>query len=167
MSGFCAALDTAAPGEDSALKQTFGCLSLTGCSQTQRRVGDRRLGACLAHQVCQSTTCRTECLSGAQISLSNGLSGGSAASEAHCTAQIDMEHQSLWNLYQMRALIGKRHGEWIATSSKRHKHTAWATVYSGPDHILFGHDSRRGLQVTWLAWPLSCCASTGVQRMLS
>ena len=58
-----------------------------------------------------------------------------------------MEHQSLWNLYQMRGLIERRHGQWIATDSKNPRHIPWASQYGGPDHIVFGHDSRKGLQV--------------------
>ena len=63
------------------------------------------------------------------------------------TLQLDMEHQSLWNLYQMRGLIERRHGQWIATDSKSPRHIPWASQYGGPDHIVFGHDSRKGLQV--------------------
>lgn len=70
-----------------------------------------------------------------------------AALTLACAAQLDMEHQSLWNLYQMRGLIEKRHGRWIATDSKSPKHIPWASQYAGPDHIVFGHDSRKGLQV--------------------
>ena len=64
---------------------------------------------------------------------------------------MDLERQSLWNLYQMRGLIRRAHGAWIATDSKSGKHIPWATEYSGPEHVLFGHDSRKGLQVHVLA----------------
>ena len=77
---------------------------------------------------------------------------------ANLRMQIALERQSLWDMYQMRGLIARSHGRWIATNSKSSKITPWATRYNGPDHVLFGHDSRKGLQVR--SWLLCECTSS-------
>ena len=69
-------------------------------------------------------------------------------------AQVNLERQSLWDMYQMRGLFERSHGRWIATDSKSTKIIPWATQWEGPEHVLFGHDSRKGLQVRPLNRPL-------------
>eukprot|EP00884_Botryococcus_braunii_P005168 jgi/Botrbrau1/14652/Bobra.0108s0013.1 len=61
--------------------------------------------------------------------------------------EVEVERQYLSVLYQLREVKRVR-GVWVPIQDKSclGEGTPWAQVYDGDAHVIFGHDSRRGLQ---------------------
>lgn len=61
---------------------------------------------------------------------------------------VELEKQEIDNMINLRtvkpALDKANIDSWTASSSKSDR--PWASIYSGPEHVIFGHDARRGLQ---------------------
>ena len=70
--------------------------------------------------------------------------------------------RELWAYYKMRNLKqaeespsssadGGEQGEvvrgWYSLEKNKHGGAAWASVWSGPDHVIFGHDAKRKIQL--------------------
>ena len=66
--------------------------------------------------------------------------------------QVPLEDQLLVDLYRMRELAPGDDTKWhgLEANPDRGQGVPWATVWGGPQHIIFGHDHQRGLQVR--AW---------------
>lgn len=64
--------------------------------------------------------------------------------------QVPLTRQQLGDLYMMREVVNTT-GGWRAEEAKCDPTgklgPAWASVWEGPDHVFFGHDHERGLQV--------------------
>ena len=62
--------------------------------------------------------------------------------------QIPLKHQLLPDLYHMREVGPGDDTKWRGIEGKpRGQGKPWAEVWEGPQHVVFGHDSHRGLQV--------------------
>jgi len=62
--------------------------------------------------------------------------------------QIPLESQLIPDLYHMREVGPGDDSKWRGMEGKpRGLGTPWAQVWEGPQHVIFGHDSKRGLQV--------------------
>lgn len=60
--------------------------------------------------------------------------------------QTALDKQSLYNLYEVREVVPTdNEGHWRMTKEGESGED-WASIYEGPTHIVFGHDSKRGLQ---------------------
>ena len=72
---------------------------------------------------------------------------------------VPLECQSLENLTHMRNITQEDYfsGRGLVGSSKVDQGEAWASLWPGPDHVYFGHDARRGLQL----WPFATGLDTG------
>ena len=72
---------------------------------------------------------------------------------------VPLEQQSLENLTHMRNISQKDYfsGYGLVGSSKVDEGEAWASLWPGPEHVYFGHDARRGLQL----WPFATGLDTG------
>ena len=66
-------------------------------------------------------------------------------------SQIPLQRQSLWDLFNVRELIQEKDGGWRMAEKNVERGVEWATMWNGPEHIIFGHDSGRGLQDQYYA----------------
>ena len=85
------------------------------------------------------------CLQGSKPCLRFTL----AMASLRLPAQVPLEKQHLADLYLMREVRNTSRG-WEAEEAKCDDGKlgpAWASVWEGSSHVLFGHDHRRGLQV--------------------
>lgn len=63
-----------------------------------------------------------------------------------CVPGTALDKQSLYNLYEVREVVPTdNEGHWRMTKEGESGED-WASIYEGPTHIVFGHDSKRGLQ---------------------
>jgi len=89
---------------------------------------------------------------------------------------IEMQKQRPWNLLNMRNIIERptpKHGDLMinnqpATPRQSYEGTGyhdlgapWVQLYSGPEHIFFGHDAKRNLQIATYATGLDTGACYG------
>ncbi len=84
--------------------------------------------------------------------------GANLILNSNVIAQVALTQQYLSVLYELREVVrvkGRRNS-WAPIQDKGDLGTgrAWAEVYRGPDHIVFGHDSGRGFQVFY---PMRIC----------
>ena len=65
--------------------------------------------------------------------------------------QIPLDRQSLEALYEVREVVPSERGMWRMAKKGLEEGLEWASVWNGPEHIVFGHDAKRGLQDRKLA----------------
>lgn len=58
---------------------------------------------------------------------------------------IPLEEQQPVDMYKMRNLI--ENSETLQPTSSDKEGVPWASKWKGPEHVYFGHDAKRGLQV--------------------
>lgn len=75
-------------------------------------------------------------------------SHGLTVVHAGLVPEIPLEHQLLPDLYHMREVGPGDDTQWRGMEGKpeRGLGTPWAQVWDGPQHVVFGHDSKKGLQ---------------------
>lgn len=65
--------------------------------------------------------------------------------------QIPLDRQSLHDLYEVREVVPDTQGRWRSAEKGMEEGIEWASVWNGPEHIVYGHDAKRGLQKRALA----------------
>jgi hypothetical protein len=77
--------------------------------------------------------------------------------------QVEVDRQYLSVLYELRE-VRQVDGHWVPIEDKSRlgEGTPWATVYKGDAHVVFGHDSHRGFQVTLTFLPSPLRPFTGL-----
>lgn len=83
--------------------------------------------------------------------------------------QVPLMRQQLGDMYLMREVVNTSSGHWQPLEAKCDKGklgVPWASVWSGPDHIIFGHDHQRGLQVISMSSCYTTCLSYLLQHQV-
>jgi hypothetical protein len=84
---------------------------------------------------------------------------------------VPLEQQQLWDVYTMRVLFQLPDGSWRAYEGEKTLTpigaVPWAPCWRGLPHCVFGHDSKRGLQLAPHATGVdTACASGGALTAL-
>lgn len=72
---------------------------------------------------------------------------------------VPLEQQTFHDLLWLRDLKRKADSSWEGLESPEDGSVAWTSVWEGPEHVIFGHDAKRKLQLSQYATGLDtgCC----------